>query len=82
MDGKMSGAITATLPSAKPITDQLCFDRSADQMNIFFEINFQAKRKFVTKTPSKMDVAPWDKHWIKRELDSFGLYSMVFVEIQ
>ena len=34
------------------------------------------------KTPSKMDVAPWDKHWIKRELDSFGLYSMVFVEIQ
>ena len=29
-----------------------------------------------------MDVAPWDKHWIKRELDSFGLYSMVFVEIQ
>ena len=19
------------------------------------------------KTPSKMDVAPWDKHWIKRE---------------
>ena len=34
------------------------------------------------KTPSKMDVAPWDKHWIKRELDGFGLYSMVFVEIQ
>ena len=29
-----------------------------------------------------MDVAPWDKHWIKRELDGFGLYSMVFVEIQ
>ena len=27
-----------------------------------------------------MDVAPWDKHWIKRELDDFGLYSMVFVE--
>ena len=20
-------------------------------------------------TPSKMDVAPWDKHWIKREFD-------------
>ena len=33
------------------------------------------------KTPSKMDVAPWDKHWIKRELDGFGLYSMVFIEI-
>ena len=29
-----------------------------------------------------MDVAPWDKHWIKRGLDGFGLYSMVFVEIQ
>ena len=29
-----------------------------------------------------MDVAPWDKHWIKREFDGFGLYSMVFVEIQ
>ena len=29
-----------------------------------------------------MDVAPWDKHWIMRELDGFGLYSMVFVEIQ
>ena len=29
-----------------------------------------------------MDVAPWDKHWIKRELYGFGLYSMVFVEIQ
>ena len=29
-----------------------------------------------------MDVAPWDKHWIKRELDVFGLYSMEFVEIQ
>ena len=36
----------------------------------------------IIKTPSKMDVAPWDKHWIKRELDGFGLYSMVFVEIQ
>ena len=34
------------------------------------------------KTPSKMDVAPWEKHWIKRESDGFGLYSMVFVEIQ
>ena len=34
------------------------------------------------KTPSKMDVALWDKHWIQRELDGFGLYSMVFVEIQ
>ena len=34
------------------------------------------------KTPSKMDVAPWEKHWIKRELDGYGLYSMVFVEIQ
>ena len=29
-----------------------------------------------------MDVAPWDEHWIKRELDGFRLYSMVFVEIQ
>ena len=29
-----------------------------------------------------MDVAPWEKHWIKRELDGFGLYSMVFVEIK
>ena len=29
-----------------------------------------------------MDEAPWDKHWIQRELDCFGLYSMVFVEIQ
>ena len=29
-----------------------------------------------------MDVAPWDKHWIKRELDVFVLYSMEFVEIQ
>ena len=29
-----------------------------------------------------MDVAPWDKHWNKRELDGFGLYSMVLVEIQ
>ena len=29
-----------------------------------------------------MDVAQWDKRWIKRELDGFGLYSMVFVEIQ
>ena len=26
-----------------------------------------------------MDVAPWDKHWIKRELDCFGLYSMVLL---
>ena len=34
------------------------------------------------KTPTKMDVAPWDKHWIMRELDGFGFYSMVFVEIQ
>ena len=34
------------------------------------------------KTPSKMDVAPWEKHWIKREFDGFGLYSMVFVEIK
>ena len=34
------------------------------------------------KTPSKMDVAPGDKHWIKREFDCFGFYSMVFVEIQ
>ena len=31
--------------------------------------------------PSKMDVAPWDKHWIKREFESFGIYSMVFVQI-
>ena len=29
-----------------------------------------------------MDVAPWDKHWIKREFNGFELYSMVFVEIQ
>ena len=29
-----------------------------------------------------MDVAPWEKHWIKRELDGIGLYSMLFVEIQ
>ena len=36
----------------------------------------------IKKTPSKMDVAPWDKHWIKREFDGFGLYSMVFVETQ
>ena len=32
--------------------------------------------------PSKMDVAPWDKHWIKREFYGFGLYSMVLLEIQ
>jgi len=25
-----------------------------------------------------MDVATWNKRWIKRELDGFGLYSMVF----
>ena len=37
---------------------------------------------YTLKTPSKMDVAPWDKHWVKRELDGFGLYSMVFVDIQ
>ena len=29
-----------------------------------------------------MDVAPWDKHWIKREFEGFGMYSMVFVQIQ
>ena len=29
-----------------------------------------------------MDVAPWDEHWIKRELDGSRLYSMVFVDIQ
>ena len=37
-----------------------------------------------------MDVAPWDKHRIKREFEGFGMYSingvrtdsMVFVEIQ
>ena len=29
-----------------------------------------------------MDVAPWDKHWIKREFDGFGFYSMVLVEIK
>ena len=34
------------------------------------------------KTPSKMDVAPWDKHWIKIELDGIQCYSMVFVGIQ
>ena len=32
--------------------------------------------------PSKMDVAPWDKHWIQREFEVFGMYSMVFVQIQ
>ena len=42
----------------------------------------QAKgSKIHEKTPSKKDVAPWDKHWIKREFNGFGLYSMVFVEI-
>ena len=30
----------------------------------------------------KMDVALWEKHWIKRELDGFGLYLMVVVGIQ
>ena len=32
------------------------------------------------KTPSKMDVAPWDKHWIKREKRFNGIRrdSMVF----
>ena len=25
-----------------------------------------------------MDVAPWDKDWIKIELDGIGWYSMVF----
>ena len=29
-----------------------------------------------------MDVAPWDKHRIKREFEGFGMYSMVFVQIQ
>ena len=29
-----------------------------------------------------MDVAQWEKHRIKRELEGFGLYSMVFVGIQ
>ena len=29
-----------------------------------------------------MYVAPLDKHWIKREFDGFGLYLMVFIEIQ
>ena len=29
-----------------------------------------------------MDVAPWDKHWIKREFEGFRMYSMVFVQIQ
>ena len=40
------------------------------------------------KTPSKMDVAPWDKHWIKRDFDGFwivfnGIHkdSMAFVDI-
>ena len=28
-----------------------------------------------------MDVAPWDKHWIKIELDGIECYSMVFVGI-
>ena len=36
----------------------------------------------ISITPSKMDVAPWDKHWIKREFDVLGLFSMVFVEIR
>ena len=49
-----------------------------------FAWRYQTDRKLgeQTKTPSKMDVAPWDKHWIKREFDGFGLYLMVFVEIQ
>ena len=29
-----------------------------------------------------MDVAPWDKHWIKSDFDGLGLFSMVFVEIR
>ena len=35
---------------------------------------------FAEKTPSKMDVAPWDKHWIKRESRFNGIRrdSMVF----
>ena len=32
--------------------------------------------------PSKMYVAPLDKLWIKREFEGFGMYSMVFVQIQ
>ena len=36
----------------------------------------------IVKTPSKMDVAPWDKHRFKREFEGFGMYSMVFVQIQ
>ena len=32
---------------------------------------------YTLKTPSKMDVAPWDKHWIKIEFDGIGWYWMV-----
>ena len=34
------------------------------------------------KTPSKMDVAPWAKHWIKIELDGILWSSMEFNGIQ
>ena len=34
------------------------------------------------KTPSKMDVAQWDKHWIKIELDGIDWYWVVFYCIQ
>ena len=49
---------------------------------LFGDEDEQGKDCAKKKTPSKMDVAPWDKHWIERELDGFALYSMVFLEIQ
>ena len=32
----------------------------------------------ITKTPSKMDVAPWNVHWIRMVLDGIAWYLMVF----
>ena len=34
--------------------------------------------KVVVKTPSKMDVAPWNVHWIRMVLDGITWYLMVF----
>ena len=33
----------------------------------------------VLKTPSQMDVAPWDDYWIKMVLHGIAWYLMVFV---
>ena len=33
------------------------------------------------KTPSQMDVAPWDDHWIKMVFDGIVGFSMVFDDI-